>query len=88
MGHLLVVSSDHYRFFHGPCNPELSPEMSQAPGSLLPAPARDQSLFRGRWAQECSGSKAVQNGSGYMRLYVEGETEQQQIYLRKGDHSE
>ena len=51
MSHLLVVSSDHYRFFHGPCNPKLSPEMSQAPGSLLPAPARDQGLFRGRWAQ-------------------------------------
>ena len=48
MSHLPVVSSDHYRFFHGPCNPELSHEMSQAPGSLLPAPAGDQSLFRGR----------------------------------------
>ena len=40
MSHLPVVSSDRYRLFHGPCNPEISPEMSQAPGSLLPAPAR------------------------------------------------
>ena len=40
MSHLPVVSSDRYRLFHGPHNPELSPEMSQAPGSLLPAPAR------------------------------------------------
>ena len=35
--------------------PELSPEMSQAPGSLLPAPARDQSLFMGHWAQAACG---------------------------------
>ena len=47
MSHLPVVSSIHYRFFHGPCKPELSSEMSQAPGSLLPAPAGDQSLFTG-----------------------------------------
>ncbi|KAI4560100.1 hypothetical protein MJT46_012338 [Ovis ammon polii x Ovis aries] len=50
-----VLGPDHYRLFHGPCNPELSPEMSQAPGSLLPAPARDQSLFRGHWAQAAYG---------------------------------
>ncbi|KAG5198072.1 hypothetical protein JEQ12_007762 [Ovis aries] len=49
----------HYRLFHGPCNPELSPEMSQAPGSLLPAPARDQSLFRGHWAQAACGELAT-----------------------------
>ncbi|KAI4572855.1 hypothetical protein MJG53_012693, partial [Ovis ammon polii x Ovis aries] len=49
----------HYRLFHGPCNPELSPEMSQAPGSLLPAPARDQSLFRGHWAQAAYGELAT-----------------------------
>ncbi|KAI4560106.1 hypothetical protein MJT46_012344 [Ovis ammon polii x Ovis aries] len=50
-----ALGPDHYRLFHGPCNPELSPEMSQAPGSLLPAPARDQSLFRGHWAQAACG---------------------------------
>ncbi|KAG5198074.1 hypothetical protein JEQ12_007764 [Ovis aries] len=59
----LLVPTDathnHYRLFHGPCNPELSPEMSQAPGSLLPAPARDQSLFRGHWAQAACGELAT-----------------------------
>ena len=42
MSHLPVVSSDRYRLFHGPHNPELSPEMNQA--SLLPAPTRDESI--------------------------------------------
>ncbi|KAI4560127.1 hypothetical protein MJT46_012365 [Ovis ammon polii x Ovis aries] len=50
-----ALGPDCYQLFHGPCNPELSPEMSQAPGSLLPAPARDQSLFRGHWAQAAYG---------------------------------
>ncbi|KAI4572856.1 hypothetical protein MJG53_012694 [Ovis ammon polii x Ovis aries] len=54
-----ALGPDHYRLFHGPCNPELSPEMSQAPGSLLPAPARDQSLFRGHWAQAACGELAT-----------------------------
>ncbi|KAG5198085.1 hypothetical protein JEQ12_007775 [Ovis aries] len=54
-----ALGPDHYRLFHGPCNPELSPEMSQAPGSLLPAPARDQSLFRGHWAQAAYGELAT-----------------------------
>ncbi|KAI4572872.1 hypothetical protein MJG53_012710 [Ovis ammon polii x Ovis aries] len=54
-----ALGPDHYRLFHGPYNPELSPEMSQAPGSLLPAPARDQSLFRGHWAQAAYGELAT-----------------------------
>ncbi|KAI4535460.1 hypothetical protein MG293_014686 [Ovis ammon polii] len=54
-----ALGPDRYQLFHGPCNPELSPEMSQAPGSLLPAPARDQSLFRGHWAQAAYGELAT-----------------------------
>ena len=28
LSHLPVVSSDHNQLFHGPCNPELSPEVN------------------------------------------------------------
>ena len=28
MSHLPVLSSDHNQLFHGPCNPELSPEVN------------------------------------------------------------